>query len=123
MKIILLAFFACVISHSAFAQDQMPDSSKKGMSEMGMSKMGMSKMGEGAMMMDGKMMSMKHGMMKPMTHPMTMSNGTTVTPDGMIKMKNGKMMHCKEGYCVMKSGQIKKSSMKKGMGMAEDMKM
>jgi len=110
MKKILIALTAVTLSCSAMAQTKMADTSMHKMSHKSMYKMGKS-----VMMMDGKMMTMMNGKSMPMTENMTMSNGTMVMTDGTVKMKSGKTMMLKEGYCVRMNGKMEKMPMKKGM--------
>jgi hypothetical protein len=61
----------------------------------------------GVMMKDGKMMMMMDGKASgPMDHDITMSDGTKVMKDGMVKMKDGKEMHMKEGQIMMMDGKM-----------------
>ena len=82
--------------------------------------MGQMKMKNGVMMKNGKMMVMKNNKAMPMTSNMTMSNGTMVMTDGMVKMKNGKTMMLKNGECVYMDGKM--SHMKMGNKMSTPMK-
>ena len=61
----------------------------------------------GVMMKDGKMMMMMDGKATgPMEHEMTMSDGSKVMTDGMVKMKDGKEMHMKDGMMMMMDGKM-----------------
>ena len=61
----------------------------------------------GVMMKDGKMMMMMDGKAAgPMEHEMTMSDGTKVMMNGMVKMKDGKEMHMKDGQMMMMDGKM-----------------
>ena len=61
----------------------------------------------GVMMKDGKMMMMMDGKAAgPMDHDMTLSDGTKVMKDGMVKMKDGKEMPMKEGQMLMMDGKM-----------------
>ena len=61
----------------------------------------------GVMMKDGKMMMMMDGKATgPMDHDMTMSDGTKVMTNGMVKMKDGKEMHMKDGQMMMMDGKM-----------------
>src|SRR4029453_7320964 len=61
----------------------------------------------GVMMKDGKMMMMMDGKAAgPMEHEMTMSDGTKVMTNGMVKMKDGKEMHMKDGQMMMMDGKM-----------------
>ena len=57
--------------------------------------MAQTKMTNSCVMMHGKMMTMMNGKSMPMSQSMTMSNGTMVMPDGMVKMKSGKTSEVK----------------------------
>ena len=59
------------------------------------------------------MMVMKGGNTMAMDKDMTMSNGTMVMTDGTVKMKSGKTMMLKEGYCVKMNGKMEKMPMMK----------
>jgi len=117
MKRMMIALTAVTLSCSAMAQTKMADTSMHMMSPKSMKNMDHS-----VTMMDGKMMTMKHGKNMPMTKTMTMTNGTMVMTDGTVKMKGGKTMMLKEGQCIMKNGKMMNMSMKKGM-MDDKMKM
>ena len=61
----------------------------------------------GVMMKDGKMMTMMDGKPTgPMEHDMTMSDGTKVMTNGMVKMKDGKEMPMKDGQMIMMDGKM-----------------
>jgi hypothetical protein len=61
----------------------------------------------GVMMKEGKMMMMMDGKAAgPMDHDMTLSDGTKVMKDGMVKMKDGKEMPMKEGQMLMMDGKM-----------------
>ena len=70
------------------------------------------------MMKDGKMMQMKSGKMMPMSHDMTMKNGTKCMTNGECIMKDGKKRMMKEGECMDMSGKMDNCSamMKDGKG-------
>lgn len=62
---------------------------------------------DGVIMSGGKMMMMQMGKpMGPMDHKMTMANGTTVASDGTVRMKDGTVIHLKNGQMVMMDGHI-----------------
>jgi hypothetical protein len=62
---------------------------------------------DGVMMSGGKMMMMHMGKPTgPMDHRMTMANGTTVAPDGTVRMEDGTVIHLKNGQMVMMDGHI-----------------
>ncbi len=55
----------------------------------------------------GKMITMQSGKpVAPMDHEMTMSDGTVVTPDGTVRLKDGKVTQLKNGEMVMTDGHI-----------------
>ena len=61
----------------------------------------------GVVMKDGKMMIMMDGKAaEPMEHDMTLSDGTKVMKDGMVKKKDGKEMHMKDGQMIMMDGKV-----------------
>ena len=60
----------------------------------------------GVMMKDGKMMMMDGKATGPMEHEMTMSDGTKVMTNGMVKMKDGKEMPMKDGQMMMMDGKM-----------------
>ncbi|MGH7237605.1 MAG: DUF6799 domain-containing protein, partial [Candidatus Saccharimonadales bacterium] len=114
MKKILIAFVAVALSCSAMAQTKMADTSMHKMHGMTNGSMyNMHNVRNSVMMMNGKMMTYMHGKSMPMLHSMTMTNGTMVMPNGMIKMKSGKKMMLKEGYCIKMDGEIQKMQMMK----------
>ncbi|HYL59292.1 MAG TPA: DUF6799 domain-containing protein [Candidatus Acidoferrales bacterium] len=58
-------------------------------------------------MSGGKMIVMQSGKPDaPMDHEMTMSDGTIVTPDGTVRLKDGKVMQLKSGEMVMMDGHV-----------------
>ena len=62
---------------------------------------------DGVMMSDGIMAMMHAG--KPaglMTHQITMSNGTTVFPDGTVQLKDGTRLRLKNGQMIMMDGHL-----------------
>jgi len=62
---------------------------------------------DGVMMQDGKIMLMKGGKaVAPMENSMTMSDGTTVTTDGSVKMKDGSETRMKDGQMMMMDGHM-----------------
>jgi hypothetical protein len=102
-KLLLAAAIFC--SMGAMAQDSKMDDAKMD-----------HKMKDCVMMKDGKMMTMMDGKTMVMDKDMTLSNGTMVMTNGMMKTKKGKMMQLKEGESVTMDGKMTK--MKKAM---EDM--
>ncbi len=63
------------------------------------------------MMKDGKMLVMKDGKWKKMWMSRTMTNGTKVTSDGAVTMKDGSTSMLKEGDSVSADGSMMKSGM------------
>ncbi len=64
---------------------------------------------DGVMMHDGKMMMMKAGLpATTMDHEVTMSDGTTVSVDGIVKPKNGPEFHLQNGEMIMMDGHLMK---------------
>ncbi len=69
------------------------------------------------MMRDGKMMMMKDGeATAPMDYEITMTDGSTVMPDGTMKIKDGKEVRMKEGQMMRLNGKM----MAGGMSMDGD---
>ena len=61
----------------------------------------------GVMMKDGKMMLMNEGKATaPMDFEITLTDGSKVTPDGTLKMKDGMAMRIKEGQMVTMDGKL-----------------
>ena len=64
---------------------------------------------DGVMMHDGKMMMMKAGHpATPMDQAVTMSDGTTVEVDGIVKSKDGKTFLLQNGEIIMMDGHLMK---------------
>ena len=64
---------------------------------------------DGVMMSNGKMMMMKAG--RPamaMESPVTMSDGTSVSVDGTVKLKDGTEFHLQNGEMIMMDGHLMK---------------
>jgi hypothetical protein len=71
---------------------------------------------EGLVMQNGKMMVLHEG--KPaevLDHPMTLSSGDTVNPDGKVVTKSGKQMQMHDGTIIMDSGHVMHGSHAKPM--------
>ena len=66
------------------------------------------------MMKNGQVMSMKNGQKMKIERTMTLTNGTTVAPDGTINWPNGKTGMLKEGQCIYMDGKIGKMKDKMG---------
>lgn len=77
---------------------------------------------EHLMMKDGKMMHIKDDKTMELTSDMQLSNGTTVTKDGTLKMKDGKTHMMKEGEMIYMDGKMGKMSGHKMGGMGKQMK-
>lgn len=58
------------------------------------------------MMKDGKMVSMKEGKESPMTADVKLSNGSVVTPDGTLIMKDGTKRKLKNNECLDNHGKM-----------------
>ena len=118
MKKLSMLFLTAIICTSAvIAQDTTPTMAHK---PMGKHKMGhMNGMKEDCVMMkDSKMMVMKGGKTMAMDQDMTLTNGSVVSTDGMVKMNDGKSKQLKNGDCVYMSGKMMtgmKGMHKKGM--------
>ena len=67
------------------------------------------------MMEDGKMIVYKNGKSSKMESDMTLSNGTMVSTDGSVKLKNGKTVMLKNGESIGLNGKMMHSKMKKRM--------
>jgi hypothetical protein len=64
---------------------------------------------DGVMMHDGKMMMMKAGHpATAMDHAVTMSDGTIVEVDGIVKSKDGKTFLLQNGEIIMMDGHLMK---------------
>lgn len=58
------------------------------------------------MMKDGKLMSDKNGTKTDVTSDVTLSNGTTITPDGKVTWKNGKTQTLRNGEMIDMNGKV-----------------
>jgi len=58
------------------------------------------------MMKNGKLISDKNGTKTDVTNDVTLSNGTTITPDGKVTWKNGKTQTLQNGEVVDMNGKI-----------------
>lgn len=92
----------------AFAQGKMDDKMKMDSKEQ---QMDMKK--DHIMMMDGKMVMQLKGKEMNMEKDMTLSNGTMVMMDGMIKSKDGITMMMKEGDAIGMDGKMGKMNAEK----------
>jgi hypothetical protein len=107
MKKLIGMFAFTAITLCSFAQDstKMQDTSMSTGKHM---------MKDCVMMKDGQVMSMKDGQKMKLEQTMTLTNGTTVAPDGTIKWPNGKTAMLKEGQCIYMNGKIGKMKDKMG---------
>ena len=64
------------------------------------------KMKDGVMMMDNKMMVCKEGKIMPMKETYTFTDGSKISPKGVMTMSDGKTMKLKNGHEVDKSGKM-----------------
>jgi len=60
------------------------------------------------LMMDAKMHVVKNNKQMPMYKDMTLGNGTKVSTDGTVKMKNGKTIKIKDGDMIYVNGTMGK---------------
>ncbi|HME70213.1 MAG TPA: DUF6799 domain-containing protein [Myxococcota bacterium] len=71
---------------------------------------------DGVMMKDNKMMMMQDGKATgPMSHDMTMTNGTKVMMDGTMVMKDGTKDHMKDGQMMTMDGKMMEGGKASGM--------
>ena len=65
--------------------------------------------GDGVTMRNGLMMMMKHGKAAmPMDEPVTMTDGTVVSPDGTITLKGGREFRMHNGEVMTMDGHLMK---------------
>lgn len=102
MKILSLLVIAFTISLSASAQTKMDTTHHRTHHQYSKTKMNH----ERYMMKDGKLMSDKNGTKTDVTNEVTLSNGTTITPDGKVTWKNAKTQTLKNGEMVDMNGKI-----------------
>lgn len=72
---------------------------------------------DGVIMSNGKMMMMKAG--EPataMNHEVKMSDGTTVSIDGVVKTADGRQFHLQNGEMIMMDGHLMKGGKAASMG-------
>jgi sugar lactone lactonase YvrE len=95
MKKIIIAFATITLSLKAVAQEK---------------KMRDSKMSQGneIMMKDGKVTILKDGKTKIIAKDIVLPNGSIVSPDGIVKTKNGKIMKMKEGELIVNRANVMK---------------
>ncbi|HMI61165.1 MAG TPA: DUF6799 domain-containing protein [Puia sp.] len=101
MKKIIGLFAFTAITLCSFAQD----STK--MQDTSMSK-GKHMKKDCVMMKDGQVMAMKDGQKMKLEQTMTLTNGTTIAPDGTIKWPDGKTAMLKEGQSIYMDGKMGK---------------
>jgi hypothetical protein len=71
---------------------------------------------DGVTMRNGLMMVMKHGKVAmPMDEPVTMTNGTIVSPDGTITLKGGREFRMHNGEVMTMDGHLMKGGAATGM--------
>ena len=104
MKKVILAIAILIgIAASASAQTTSPKmKSDKEKMEM-KAKM---KMKDGVMMVDNKMMMCKEGKCTPLAETYKFTDGSKVSPKGLITKADGKTMKMKNGYEMEKSGKM-----------------
>jgi hypothetical protein len=107
MKKLTMFFLVAVIgTTTVLAQDT--SAAKHKMHDMGHMKMKK----DCVMMKEGKMLVMKEGKTMAMDQEMTLTNGSTVSTDGTLKMQDGTTKQLKDGDCVYMDGKMM-SGMKK----------
>ena len=94
MKKVLVSLFAITLTLGVFAQDSTTN------------KMAPKQNHEGVIMKDGKLLMMKNGQTTQLTTDLTLDNGTIVTANGTVKMKDGTTSALKEGDYVGMDGTI-----------------
>jgi len=104
MKKVIFAI-AILVGLSASVIAQTPASKVKSDKEKTEMKMKI-KMKDGVMMVDNKMMVCKEGKCLPMKETYTCTNGSKISPKGVMTMSDGKTMKLKNGHQVDKSGKM-----------------
>jgi hypothetical protein len=105
MKILSLLVIAFAISFSISAQTPMDTTHHR---THHYSKTSMNH--ERYMMKDGKLISDMNGTKTDVTNDVTLSNGTTITPDGKVTWKSGKTQTLTNGEMIDMNGKIHKWS-------------
>ncbi|SHJ62004.1 hypothetical protein SAMN02745146_3553 [Hymenobacter daecheongensis DSM 21074] len=59
-----------------------------------------------AQMKDGRMLALKNGQLTPLTADLTLANGATVSPAGVMRLPTGQTMPLREGEQVTTSGMV-----------------
>lgn len=88
MKKLIVAFAAVTLSLKAVAQEKKTHGLKM-------------KQGNELVMKDGKVIMLKDGKTKIIAKDIILPNGSIVSPDGIVKTKNGKIMQMKEGELMV----------------------
>ena len=104
MKKVIFAI-AILVGLSASVIAQTPASKVKSDKEKTEMKMKI-KMKDGVMMVDNKMMVCKEGKWLPIKETYTCTNGSKISPKGVMTMSDGKTMKLKNGHQVDKSGKM-----------------
>ena len=106
MKKVILAIAILVgISASGYAQTSTPKM-KTDKEKMEMKAKMKMKMMDGVMMVDNKMMMCKDGKCTPLAETYKFSDGSKVSPKGLITKADGKTMKMKNGYEMQMSGKM-----------------
>ncbi|HSQ43576.1 MAG TPA: DUF6799 domain-containing protein [Ginsengibacter sp.] len=90
MKKVLIAFFAVALTSGSFAQD-----STNGMSNM--SQVHTMQNADGVIMQNGKVLQRRSGQVSVLTQNLVLADGTIVSPEGTVKMKDGTTITMQEG--------------------------
>jgi len=104
MKKVILAI-AILIGIAASASAQTSSTKMKSDKEKMEMKAKM-KMKDGVMMVDNKMMMCKEGKCTPLAETYKFTDGSKVSPKGLITKADGKTMKMKNGYEMEKSGKM-----------------
>src|SRR5665647_1107606 len=90
MKKVLIAFFAVALTSGAFAQN-----STNGTNNM--SQQQTMQNADGVIMQNGKVLQRRAGQVSVLTQNLVLADGTTVMPEGTVKMKDGTTITMQEG--------------------------
>jgi hypothetical protein len=102
-----LAFIALsFITYGAIAQDSTGKRQDSGMSKSSTTTRKSMPMKDGLLMKDGKMMQTKQGKQTSLDKEMTLQNGTVITTDGIIRMKDGSTKTLQEGQSIDMNGKL-----------------
>lgn len=88
----LLVIATATLSLGAVAQENKIQDSKKNQEK---------ELKNEIMMKDGRITVMKDGKAKTMNKDIIMPNGSIISPDGIVKMKNGKTMQLRNGELIV----------------------